>query len=174
MEVAGIRLKRDWVSFKRMLLMCNAFIFRFKYHCSSQQSLQMPSKQVGEGCRVQDAEGHGGPTARSQMGRTLMKSMKQFRHSFYQQPYFYLHQERNRQECTGLTTFSYMLLIWKRNTSPTVLPGSFPPPHRDILFANCKLLTNTGALNLSWRDVSLFENKTGKAKWLQEYCKWIQ
>lgn len=124
----------------------------------------LPSRwERGAGYRMQRTMG--GQLQGATWGTTLTKSVNQFRDSFYQQPYHQypcLHQERNRQECRGLIVFSYMLLIWEKNTSPTLLPGSFSLT--DTLFANHKLLTNMGALHLVCRDVSLFENKTNKAK----------
>lgn len=167
--MAGIRLKRDWVSFKRRLLICNAFISLFKYHCSSQQSVQMPSQQVRGGCRVQNAECHGEANCKEPAGENIGEICESVQRQLLTIALSSIPMLAAGKKQAGMHRFNCIFLcvayLGEKHITHCTTRVLIPThTHRDLLFANCKLLTNMGALNLGWRDVSLFENKTNEAK----------
>lgn len=133
-------------------MICNAFISLFKYHCSSQKSVQMPSQQVRGGCRVQNAEGHGEANC-NQLEENIGEICESVQRQLLTIALSSIPMFASGKKQAGMHRFNCIFLRVaylgeKHITHCTTRVLTPTHTHRDLLFANCKLLTNMGALNL--------------------------
>lgn len=125
----------------------------------------LPSRwERGAGYRMQRTTG--GPSARSHLGGNTDKICKSVQRQLLSTALSSISMFATGKKQAGMhrlnCIFLHVAYLGEKHITHFTARVLFP--HTHTLFANHKLLTNMGALHLGCRDVSLFENKTNKAK----------